>query len=41
MSGFTDSPDRGDADLGKRYLTVASHAVAEVFLHFYAATQSI
>jgi creatinine amidohydrolase len=41
MNGFTDSPDRGDADRGKRYLAVASHALAQALLEFYSATQAM
>ncbi len=39
--GFTDSPDRGDAERGKRYLAAASQALAQALLEFYAATQAV
>ncbi|MGQ0551342.1 MAG: creatininase family protein [Armatimonadota bacterium] len=35
INGFTDSPDRADADRGRTYLAAAAGAVAKAFVEFY------
>ncbi|MGH2405680.1 MAG: creatininase family protein [bacterium] len=35
INGFTDCPDRADADRGRTYLAAASRAVAKAFVEFY------
>jgi len=35
INGYTDSPDRADADKGTTYLSVAAQAVAAALVEFY------
>ena len=38
FDGYTDSPDRADADRGRAYLAAAARAVASALVEFYTAT---
>ena len=38
IDGFTDSPDRGTAELGRLYLTTVAEAVGRALVDFYVAT---
>jgi creatinine amidohydrolase len=37
ITGYTDSPNQGTAELGRAYLDAAADAVSRAFIEFYAA----
>ena len=41
MNGFTDSPARATAELGRAFLTAAVEAVGRAFVEFYARTRTV
>ena len=41
IDGFTDSPDRATAELGRAFLTAAVEAVGRAFVEFYGRTRTV